>query len=71
MRRRWQLTGAAGSSPGDNPIERNVWSVHREPCGPQGRPHRPEAVSASIALWMRRATVSLCRKPTRTDRYRW
>ena len=49
-------------------IEQNMRSVHREACGPQGRPHSPKPNAASSNTTKRSATVSLHWKPTQRNR---
>jgi hypothetical protein len=47
--------------------ERNVRSVHRESCGPQGRPHSPKRFSLVTPI-EQVATVLVNRKPIQRDR---
>ena len=47
--------------------EQDVRSVHRESCGPQGRPHSPKRFSLVTPI-ERVATVLAFRKPIQRDR---
>ena len=48
--------------------EQCIRSVHRESCGPQGRPHSPKRFSLVTPI-VQVATVLAVRKPTQGDRY--
>ena len=48
--------------------EQNMRSVHREACGPQGRPHSPKHNAASSNTTERSATVSTHWKPIQRNR---
>ena len=48
--------------------EQDIRSVHRESCGPQGRPHSPKQFSLVTSL-EQVVTVLVHRKPTQRDRY--
>jgi hypothetical protein len=48
--------------------EQDIRSVHRESCGPQGRPHSPKRFSLVTSL-EQAATVLVVRKPPQRDRF--